>query len=130
MFRDSHAFSGFSTNDLAKAKVFYGGTLGLDTGESEMGTLELRLTGGGRVMIYSKDNHEPATFTVLNFPVSDIDRAVDQLVAAGIELERYEGFTQDERGIARPAKPEEGPPIAWFKDPAGNVIAVLETTGE
>ena len=121
MFRNSHAFSGFSTNDIAKAKQFYGETLGLDVTE-ENGMLTLRLAGGGRVLIYPKDNHEPATFTVLNFPVDDIDKAVDGLTAAGIELERYEGSGQDERGIAR----QYPPPIGWFKDPAGNILAVLE----
>jgi catechol 2,3-dioxygenase-like lactoylglutathione lyase family enzyme len=121
MFRNSHAFSGFSTNDLARAKAFYAETLGLDVTD-ENGMLTLRLASGGRVLIYPKDNHEPATFTVLNFPVEDIDKAVDELTAAGVAFERYEGSGQDERGIAR-AYP---PPIAWFKDPAGNILAVLE----
>jgi catechol 2,3-dioxygenase-like lactoylglutathione lyase family enzyme len=121
MFRSSHAFSGFSTNDIPKAKQFYGETLGLDVTE-ENGMLNLRLAGGGRVLIYPKDNHEAATFTVLNFPVENIDQAVDGLTNAGVEFERYEGTGQDERGIAR----EYPPPIAWFKDPAGNILAVLE----
>lgn len=121
MFRNSHAFSGFSTNDIAKAKAFYAETLGLEVTE-ENGMLTLRLAGGGRVLIYAKDNHEPATFTVLNFPVDNIDKAVDELTAAEVAFERYEGSGQDERGIAR-AYP---PPIAWFKDPAGNILAVLE----
>jgi catechol 2,3-dioxygenase-like lactoylglutathione lyase family enzyme len=121
MFRNSHAFSGFSTNDLAKAKAFYAETIGLEVTE-ENGMLTLTLAGGGRVLIYPKDNHEPATFTVLNFPVDDIDAAVDQLTAAGIEFERYEGAGQDDRGIAR----QYPPPIAWFKDPAGNILAVLQ----
>ena len=121
MFRNSHAFSGFSTKDIATTKAFYAETLGLDVTE-ENGMLTLRLEGGGRVLIYPKDNHEPATFTVLNFPVEDIDKAVDELTAAGVAFERYEGAGQDERGIAR-AYP---PPIAWFKDPAGNILAVLE----
>lgn len=121
MFRNSHAFSGFSTNDTTKAKAFYGETLGLEVTE-EMGLLSLHLAGGGRVIIYPKDNHEPATFTVLNFPVDDIDGAVDQLTAAGVEFERYEGAGQDERGIAR----QYPPPIAWFKDPAGNILSVLQ----
>ena len=126
MFKDSHAFSGFSTNDIAKAKEFYGKTLGLEVTEDEgMGMLTLHLAGGGNVLIYPKDNHEPATFTVLNFPVSDITGAVDALTKAGVTFERYEGMPQDERGIVRgPA--ESGPPIAWFKDPAGNVLSVLE----
>jgi predicted enzyme related to lactoylglutathione lyase len=121
MFRNNHAFSGFSTNDLAKAKAFYAETIGLEVTE-ENGMLTLKLAGGGRVLIYPKDNHEPATFTVLNFPVDDIDAAVDQLTAAGVEFERYEGAGQDERGIAR----QYPPPIAWFKDPAGNILAVLQ----
>jgi catechol 2,3-dioxygenase-like lactoylglutathione lyase family enzyme len=121
MFRNIHAFSGFSTNDVAKAKAFYAETMGLDVTE-ENGMLTLKLAGGGRVLIYPKDNHEPATFTVLNFPVDDIDAAVDQLTAAGVEFERYEGAGQDERGIAR----QYPPPIAWFKDPAGNILAVLQ----
>lgn len=121
MLRDSHAISGFSSSDIPKAKEFYGGKLGLEvTEENDM--LTLRLEGGGRVLIYPKENHEPASFTVLNFPVADVDAAVDQLAAAGVTFERYEGFNQDERGIMR----DQGPPIAWFKDPAGNVLAVLE----
>jgi catechol 2,3-dioxygenase-like lactoylglutathione lyase family enzyme len=121
MLRDSHAFSGFSSNDLAKAKQFYGETLGLEvTEENDM--LMLHLQGGGRVLIYPKENHEPASFTLLNFPVADVDAAVDRLTAAGVTFERYEGSNQDERGIMR----DQGPPIAWFKDPAGNVLAVLE----
>lgn len=121
MLRDSHAFSGFSSNDIPKAKQFYGQTLGLEvTEENDM--LMLHLQGGGRVLIYPKENHEPASFTVLNFPVADVDAAVDQLTAAGVTFERYEGSGQDERGIMR----DQGPPIAWFKDPAGNVLAVLK----
>jgi predicted enzyme related to lactoylglutathione lyase len=121
MFRDSHAFSGFSSNDIQKAKEFYTQTLGLEVTE-ENGMLTLHLAGGGAVLIYPKDNHEPATFTVLNFPVDDINEAVDKLTKAGIEFERYEGMGQDERGIMR----DEGPAIAWFKDPAGNILSVLE----
>ena len=121
MFRDSHGFSGFSSNDLLKAKEFYAQTLGLDVAE-ENGMLTLRLAGGGRVLIYPKDNHEPASFTVLNFPVDDISEAVDRLTEAGVQFERYEGSGQDERGIAR----EYPPPIAWFKDPAGNILSVIQ----
>jgi catechol 2,3-dioxygenase-like lactoylglutathione lyase family enzyme len=121
MLKDSHGFSGFSTNDISRAKAFYADTLGLEVTE-ENGMLTLHLAGGGRVLIYPKDNHEPATFTVLNFPVEDIDKAVDALTKAGIEFERYEGSGQDERGIAR----QYPPPIAWFKDPAGNILSVLE----
>ncbi len=121
MFRDSHGFSGFSSNDIPKAKQFYSETLGLDVSE-ENGMLSLQLAGGGRVMIYPKDDHLAATFTVLNFPVDNIDEAVDRLTNAGVQFERYEGFGQDERGIAR----DNPPPIAWFKDPAGNILSVLE----
>jgi predicted enzyme related to lactoylglutathione lyase len=121
MFRDSHAFSGFSSNDIQKAKEFYAQVLGLEVTE-ENGILTLHLAGGGRVVIYPKEGHEPASFTVLNFPVEDIDQAVDALAKAGIQFERYEGFQQDERGIMR----DDGPPIAWFKDPAGNILSVLQ----
>jgi predicted enzyme related to lactoylglutathione lyase len=121
MFRDSHAFSGFSSNDIEKAKEFYAQVLGLEVTQ-ENGILTLHLAGGGRVVIYPKEGHEPASFTVLNLPVEDIDQAVDALTEAGIQFERYEGFQQDERGIMR----EDGPPIAWFKDPAGNILSVLQ----
>jgi catechol 2,3-dioxygenase-like lactoylglutathione lyase family enzyme len=121
MFKDSHAFSGFSSNDIAKSKEFFGGTLGVEVTE-ENGMLTLHLAGGGNVLIYPKDNHEPATFTVLNFPVDDIDSAVDKLTEAGVTFERYDGMGQDHRGIMR----DNGPAIAWFKDPAGNILSVLE----
>jgi predicted enzyme related to lactoylglutathione lyase len=121
MFRDSKAFSSFSANDIAAAMAFYGETLGLEVGEDD-GVVTMRLAGGGTVIIYPKDDHQPATFTVLNFPVPDIEAAVDALVAAGVTMERYQGFQQDDRGIYR----EFGPPIAWFTDPAGNILAVLE----
>ena len=121
LLRDSHAFSGFSTNDIARAKAFYAQTLGLEVTE-ENGMLSLHLAGGGRVIVYPKANHEPASFTVLNFPVKDIDLAVDALAKAGIQFERYEGSGQDDRGIHR----QEGPPIAWFKDPAGNIFSMLQ----
>src|SRR5207245_4675207 len=119
----SRAFSGFSSDDIAKAREFYGRTLGIKVTEAN-GILTLHLDGGGRVVIYPKPNHEPATFTVLNFPVDDIDQTVDRLTAAGVRFERYQGFQQDQRGIHR----GEGPPIAWFKDPAGNILSVLEET--
>jgi catechol 2,3-dioxygenase-like lactoylglutathione lyase family enzyme len=121
MLRYSHGYSGFSTDDIAKAREFYGGTLGLEVTEAN-GMLTLQLAGGGRVLIYPKGDHQPASFTVLNLPVEDIDAAVDGLTAAGIVFERYEGAGQDERGIAR-AYP---PPIAWFKDPAGNILSVIQ----
>ena len=115
----SRAYSGFSTNDLARAKAFYGQTLGVEVTE-EHGLLHLHLAGGGKVLIYPKPSHRPAEFTVLNFPVENVEEAVDRLVRAGIKFERYEGMPQDERGILR----EQGPPIAWFKDPAGNILSV------
>ena len=121
MFKDSPGFSGFSTDDLEKAKGFYGDTLGVDVTEQD-GVLALHLGGGHEVIIYPKPNHEPATFTVLNFPVADIDQAVDRLSEAGVQFERYEGLDQDERGIMH----DEGRPIAWFKDPAGNILSVIE----
>ena len=126
MLRGSTAFSGFSSNDIAAAKAFYGETLGLDVSE-ENGMLDLSFPGGQRVVIYPKDDHQPATFTVLNLVVDDIDAAVDGLTAAGVRFEHYGSeFGQDERGIARG---DDGPPIAWFRDPAGNILSVLQTDG-
>jgi catechol 2,3-dioxygenase-like lactoylglutathione lyase family enzyme len=122
MFRESHAFAGFSTNDIQKAREFYGKTLGLEVTEDN-GMLNLRLAGGGSVLIYPKPNHQPATFTVLNFPVPNIEQAVAALGKAGVTLERYEGAGQDERGISRQP---DGPAIAWFKDPAGNIASVIQ----
>ncbi|MFD6885259.1 VOC family protein [Streptomyces sp. NPDC059957] len=125
MFAESEAYSGFSVDDLGKAKEFYGGTLGLRVTEEEaMTILRLHLAGGTQVLVYPKENHEPATFTILNFTVDDIDKAVDELVARGVRLERYEGFDADDRGIVRPTEPGM-PSIAWFKDPAGNILSVL-----
>ena len=125
MFKDVAAFSGFSVNDIPQAKEFYGATLGLDVDELN-DVLQLKLGGGGSVFVYPKENHEPATFTILNFPVDDIDRTVDELKSRGVEFERYEGFEQDDKGIARGIAAEQGPDIAWFKDPAGNILAVLQ----
>jgi catechol 2,3-dioxygenase-like lactoylglutathione lyase family enzyme len=124
MFRDSHAFSGFSTNDVDRTREFYRDTLGLEVTE-EMGAVGLNLAGGGRVYIYPKPDHQPATYTVLNFPVDDIDAAVDGLTAGGVVFERYDGIDQDDRGIARGRSTGQGPDIAWFKDPAGNILSVL-----
>jgi predicted enzyme related to lactoylglutathione lyase len=121
MFRQSRAFSGFSTNDIERARKFYADTLGVDVSDDN-GMLSLHLAGGGNVLIYPKPNHEPATFTVLNFPVKNIDETVDKLTNAGVQFERYDGMKQDQRGIMR----DQGPPIAWFKDPAGNILSVLE----
>jgi catechol 2,3-dioxygenase-like lactoylglutathione lyase family enzyme len=122
MFDKSKAFSGFSVDDIAEAKRFYEGTLGLDVSE-ENGMLTLHIHEDGNVVIYPKENHAPATFTVLNFPVDDVEGAVDLLIERGVGFEHYEGFGQDEKGIARG---DYGPAIAWFKDPAGNILAVLE----
>jgi catechol 2,3-dioxygenase-like lactoylglutathione lyase family enzyme len=122
MLKDSKAFSGFSSKDIPASKRFYAETLGLDVSD-EMDGLGLHLAGGGEVFIYPKEDHVPATFTVLNFPVDDIEAAVDRLTAAGVAFERYDGFDQDEKGIARG---DEGPAIAWFKDPAGNILSVLQ----
>ena len=123
MFRHAHAYSGFSVSDVAAAKAFYGETLGLEVSEGQMGILEITLGSGAKVIAYPKDNHQPATFTILNFVVSDIEATVDALTAAGIAMERYEGFEADAKGISRNSM---GPPIAWFTDPAGNIIAVIE----
>lgn len=124
MFKNSKAFSGFSVDDLQKAKHFYEGTLGLDVEELPMGILELKISGGNSVIIYPKPNHEPATYTVLNFPVDNIEEAVDELSRAGVQFQQYEGdIKTNEKGICRST---EGPDIAWFKDPAGNILSVLE----
>lgn len=127
MFAKTKAFSSFSVDDVDMAKTFYGETLGLEVSE-ENGMLTLHIADGGNVLVYPKANHTPASFTVLNFPVDDIDQAVDELTKRGVRFERYdfEGLEQDEKGIARADGGQEGPPIAWFTDPAGNVIAVLE----
>jgi predicted enzyme related to lactoylglutathione lyase len=122
MFKTTKAFSSFSVNDIQAAKKFYGQTLGLDVSE-ENGMLTLKLAGGRDLMVYPKGNHTPASFTILNFAVDNIDRAVDELTKRGVRFQRYDGFDQDSKGIARG---EGGPPIAWFTDPAGNVLAVLQ----
>ena len=122
MFKDSKAFSGFAVADVAAAKAFYGSTLGLDARDGAMGILELHLNGGAVVIVYPKPDHVPATYTILNFPVDDVEAAVDSLVTAGIRMEHYDGSGQDEKGIMR----GEGPDIAWFKDPAGNILSVLK----
>src|SRR5580765_4674102 len=124
MFKDTAAFSGFSVDDLAAAKEFYGHTLGLNTHEDTMG-LQLLLANGAHIFVYSKDNHTPATFTILNFPVENIDQAVGDLKAKGVVFEQYEGMT-DASGVARGLSRNQGPDIAWFKDPAGNILSVLQ----
>ncbi|HZY38159.1 MAG TPA: VOC family protein [Mucilaginibacter sp.] len=117
-------FSGFSTNDLQQAKDFYAGKLGIEVSENEMGILTLHLGPGNEVIIYPKPNHEPATFTVLNFAVIDVEKAVDALISQGITFEQYgEPMKTDEKGILH--GDGRGPDIAWFKDPAGNILSVL-----
>jgi predicted enzyme related to lactoylglutathione lyase len=122
MFANTKAFSGFAVDDLENARRFYGETLGIKTSE-QYGLMTLHLAGGRDTLVYPKTGHTPATYTILNFPVDDIDKTVDELTARGVRFERYEGMnTQDEKGISR----GEGPYIAWFKDPAGNILAVLQ----
>ena len=122
MLSDSQAFSGFSVNDTQKARKFYGQTLGLDVSESN-GLLTLHLAGDNKVLIYPKPNHVPATFTILNFPVDNVDKAVDELTKRGVHFEIYNlpDIKTDEKGIMR----GKGPTVAWFKDPAGNILSVL-----
>lgn len=123
MFKDIKAFSGFSVNDLATAKKFYGETLGISIKEIPEGLI-LQIAGGNGTFIYPKPDHTPATFTILNFPVDDIDQAVEALKSKGIVFEHYEGMT-DADGIARGIANKQGPDIAWFKDPAGNILSIL-----
>jgi catechol 2,3-dioxygenase-like lactoylglutathione lyase family enzyme len=120
MFKDSRPYSGFAVDDIPAAKDFYGAKLGLDVRESH-DQLEIHLPTGARILIYPKPDHVPATYTILNFPVDSVERAVDNLKQAGVTMEAYAGLT-DERGIHR----GDGPTIAWFKDPAGNILSVLE----
>jgi catechol 2,3-dioxygenase-like lactoylglutathione lyase family enzyme len=118
------AFSGFSVDDIPRALDFYSRVLGVDVVEAN-GMLSLAIGGGKSVLVYPKPNHVPATYTCLNFPVEDIEAAVEALTSAGIEFEHYDGMT-DEKGIARGISSGEGPDIAWFKDPAGNIISILQ----
>ena len=124
MFKNTKAFSSFSVNNLQEAKEFYSKTLGLDVKDNSMGLIELHIAGSNNILVYPKPNHEPATFTVLNFPVDDIDKTVDELTAKGIVFEQYSELKTDEKGISRDPN---GPKIAWFKDPAGNILSVLKT---
>ncbi|MFF5445558.1 VOC family protein [Streptomyces sp. NPDC012888] len=125
MLGDSKGFSGFSVENVDDVKDFYGSTLGLRVEvDPDMGMLFLHLAGGTDVLVYPKEGHRPATFTVLNFPVDDLDATVDALAARGVTFDRYEGFDQDEKGIARDNG--GGPDIAWFKDPAGNILSVYQ----
>ena len=122
MFKDTKAFSGFAVPDTAAARAFYGDVLGIEVTEAH-GILTLHLAGGTRdTIVYPKPDHEPATYTILNFEVDDIDAAVDELLERGVDFEIYEGVEQDERGIVR----DQDPPIAWFRDPAGNILSVLQ----
>jgi catechol 2,3-dioxygenase-like lactoylglutathione lyase family enzyme len=121
MLTNSKAFSGFSVDDIDKARQFYAETLGLRVTE-EHGLLTLHTAGDRNTLIYPKDDHEPATYTTLNFPVDDVEKTVDELTARGVRFERYEGSEQDEKGIYR----GQGPLIAWFKDPAGNILSVIQ----
>jgi catechol 2,3-dioxygenase-like lactoylglutathione lyase family enzyme len=121
MFTDTKAFSGFAVDDVEKARAFYADTLGLKVSE-DSGLLTLEIAGERPTIVYPRPNHTPAEYTILNFPVDDIEQTVDELASRGVEFERYEGFDQDDRGIMRGG----GPLIAWFKDPAGNVLSVIK----
>ena len=124
MLRDSKAFNGFAVDDVERAREFYAETLGLDAEimDEGPGLLTLRLPGGRETLVYPKDDHQPANYTILNFPVDDVEATVDGLMERGVAFERYEGFDQDEKGIFR----GDGPTIAWFRDPAGNILSVIE----
>jgi catechol 2,3-dioxygenase-like lactoylglutathione lyase family enzyme len=123
MFEHTKAYSGFAVDDLAKAREFYEGTLGLRVSEGGPG-FTLHLSGGRDTLVYGKPDFTPATYTILNFPVDEIEAAVDELAARGVRFERYDGADQDEKGISRAG---DGPLIAWFTDPAGNILSVHET---
>jgi len=124
MFANTKATNGFAVDDVEAAKRFYGETLGLGTTDlsEEFGVMSIQLAGGRDTLVYRKDDFTPATYTILNFEVDDVDAAVDELNAKGVTMERYDSFDQDEKGIAR----GPGPSIAWFKDPAGNILSVLQ----
>jgi catechol 2,3-dioxygenase-like lactoylglutathione lyase family enzyme len=125
MFENTKAYSGFAVDDVEKARQFYGETLGLQLSEPQPsdpnGLMQLNIAGGTTILVYPKPNHTPATFTILNFPVDDIEAAVDELAARGVQFERYPNLEADEKGIHRG---DGGPPIAWFADPAGNILSV------
>jgi catechol 2,3-dioxygenase-like lactoylglutathione lyase family enzyme len=124
MFANTRAYSGFAVDDIQKAREFYGETLGLNISvmSEENGLMSLDLAGDRNTLVYQKPDFIPATYTILNFPVDDVEEAVDELAGRGVRFERYDGFEQDEKGIAR----GPGPAIAWFKDPAGNILSVLQ----
>jgi predicted enzyme related to lactoylglutathione lyase len=124
MFENTHAYSGFAVDDLGKAREFYGETLGLKTTVlDEDNLLQLDIAGDRPTLAYLKPDFEPATYTILNFPVPDVEKAVDELTSRGVSFEKYDGMGQDEKGISRDSG---GPVIAWFKDPAGNILSVHE----
>ncbi len=127
MLKDAPTFGGMSVNDMSAAKEFYENVLGLEANQDNMG-LELKLFGGSRVFLYQKDDHQPATFTVLNFVVKDIDKTVDELKSKGVKFEIYDNMPakQDDKGILRGLAAKMGPDIAWFKDPAGNILSILQ----
>lgn len=127
MLKIQAAFSGFSVDDLGEAKRFYTEVLGLELEDESMG-LRFKLPGGGTVFVYQKDGHQPATFTILNFVVENIDTAVDELISHGVIFERYDTMPaeQDEKGILRGLAANQGPDIAWFKDPADNILSILQ----
>jgi catechol 2,3-dioxygenase-like lactoylglutathione lyase family enzyme len=127
MLGDSKAFSGFAVDDVDKARAFYADTLGLrvEVYDAENGLLALHHPGDRDTLVYRKEDHVPATYTILNFEVDDIDAAVDGLAARGVQFERYDDFPQDEKGVMRGREANRGPDIAWFKDPAGNILSVL-----
>ncbi len=120
MFNPNNAFSGFAVNDIEAAKAFYRDTLGMDVSD-ENGMLGLKIANGSRVLVYPKPDHTPATYTILNFPVPNVEEAVNALIAKGVTFEKYEGMPQDDKGIMR----DNGPDIAWFTDPAGNILSVI-----
>ncbi|CAM2973934.1 VOC family protein [Williamsia muralis] len=121
----NNAFSGFAVKDIEAARSFYSETLGLEVEDGPMGLLNLHLTGSTNVLVYPKPDHEPAVFTILNFEVPDIDAAVTALTERGVEFDRYDDFDQDERGIFRGSRNDQGPDIAWFRDPSGNVLSII-----
>jgi catechol 2,3-dioxygenase-like lactoylglutathione lyase family enzyme len=124
MLADSEAYSGFAVPDLSAARAFYAGTLGLNVSEldDQSDFLTLQLGGGRNVLVYTKPDHAPATYTILNFPVADVEGTVDGLIQRGVRFERYDGIEQDDKGINR----GQGPLIAWFRDPAGNILSIIE----
>lgn len=127
MFKNTPVANGFSTNDTAKAKDFYANVLGFTVDEGDGGILTLRFVNGGETFIYPKPNHEPATYTIMNILVDDIEQSVDALIAKGVTFEQYSDLQTDEKGIAWGKKANMGPNIAWFKDPAGNILSLLES---